>query len=69
MTARLLGAVVWWSTAGRRGALWNGFVPSPSSSSAFVHSEPVLWAFRDGGTRFTDGFTYTPDGSASRRAS
>lgn len=51
--------------------LWNSFVPSPSSSSASVHAEPVLWAFRHGGTRtpFTDGFTFTPEGSARRRAS
>ncbi|MEW2625896.1 hypothetical protein [Streptomyces sp. NPDC048106] len=49
--------------------LWNSFVPSPSSSSVSVHAEPVLWAFRDGGTLFTDGFTFTPEGSACRRAS
>ncbi|MGY5061015.1 hypothetical protein ACWDFR_44425 [Streptomyces sp. 900105755] len=50
--------------------LWNSFVPSPSPSSASVHAEPVLWAFRDGGTLlFTDGFIFTPEGSACRRAS
>ncbi|MFE7531576.1 hypothetical protein ACFU7Y_38595 [Kitasatospora sp. NPDC057542] len=49
--------------------LWNAFAPSPSSSSASVHAEPVLWAFRDGGTLFTDGFTFIPEGSACRRAS
>ncbi|MFI0811851.1 hypothetical protein [Streptomyces echinatus] len=49
--------------------LWNSFAPSPSSSSASVHAEPVLWAFRDGGTLFTDGFTFTPEGSARRRTS
>ncbi|MEV8326648.1 hypothetical protein [Kitasatospora sp. NPDC056731] len=49
--------------------LWNSFATSPSSSSASVHAEPVLWAFRDGGTLFTDGFTFTPEGSARRRAS
>ncbi|MFF4136574.1 hypothetical protein ACFY1B_34700 [Streptomyces mirabilis] len=50
--------------------LGNSFVPSPSPSSASVHAEPVLWAFRDGGTLlFTDGFIFTPEGSACRRAS
>ncbi|MFE9796561.1 hypothetical protein ACFYRL_33065 [Streptomyces goshikiensis] len=49
--------------------LWNSFVPSPSSPSAPVHAEPVLWAFRDGGTLLTDGFSFTPEGSARRRAS
>jgi hypothetical protein len=46
--------------------LWNGFAADPSSSSASVHAEPVLWAFRHGGTLFTDGFTFTPEGSARR---
>ncbi|MFI6084242.1 hypothetical protein ACIBBB_25255 [Streptomyces sp. NPDC051217] len=49
--------------------LWNSFAPSPSSSSGSVHAEPVLWAFRDGGTLFTDGFTFTPEGSARRSPS
>ncbi|MFF9039488.1 hypothetical protein ACF090_28935 [Streptomyces sp. NPDC014892] len=49
--------------------LWNSFAPGPSPSSASVHAEPVLWAFRDGGTLFTDGFTFTPEGSARRRES
>ncbi|MFD9787810.1 hypothetical protein ACFWYX_28200 [[Kitasatospora] papulosa] len=46
--------------------LWNCFAPQPSSSSASVQAEPVLWAFRDGGTLFTDGFTFTPEGTARR---
>ncbi|MFI5823740.1 hypothetical protein ACIA8I_32330 [Streptomyces rishiriensis] len=46
--------------------LWNSFAPGPSSSSASVHAEPVLWAFRDGGTLFTDGFTFTPEGTVRR---
>ncbi|BBB02013.1 hypothetical protein RVR_9696 [Actinacidiphila reveromycinica] len=46
--------------------LWNSFAADPSSSSASVHAEPVLWAFRHGGTLFTDGFTFTPEGSAHR---
>ncbi|MFE2931935.1 hypothetical protein [Streptomyces sp. NPDC059278] len=46
--------------------LWNSFAADSTSSSASVHAEPVLWAFRQGGTLFTDGFTFTPEGSASR---
>jgi hypothetical protein len=44
---------------------WNSFAADPSSTSS-VHAEPVLWAFRRGGTVFTDGFTFTPEGSARR---
>ncbi|MGQ4385176.1 hypothetical protein [Streptomyces sp. SAS_270] len=44
--------------------LWNGFLPSPSPSSSCVHAEPILWAFRAGGTLFMDGFTFTPEGTA-----
>ncbi|MEY7975449.1 hypothetical protein AB8O53_03800 [Streptomyces pilosus] len=46
--------------------LWNSFATDPRSSSVSVHAEPVLWAFRYGGTLFTDGFTFTPEGSARR---
>ncbi|MFD7137286.1 hypothetical protein [Streptomyces sp. NPDC059894] len=49
--------------------LWNSFVPGSSSSAASVHAEPVLWAFRAGGALFTDGFTFTPEGSARRSPS
>ncbi|MEV0680264.1 hypothetical protein AB0I60_27485 [Actinosynnema sp. NPDC050436] len=45
--------------------LWNSVSPMSNSSSA-VHAEPVLWAFREGGTQFPDGFTFTPEGSARR---
>ncbi|MGW1008306.1 hypothetical protein [Streptomyces sp. NPDC002520] len=38
--------------------------------SASVHAEPILWAFRDSDTLlFTDGFIFTSEGSACRRAS
>ncbi|BBC29081.1 hypothetical protein SGFS_003720 [Streptomyces graminofaciens] len=43
--------------------LWNSFT-SPSPSSSCVHAEPILWAFRAGGTLFMDGFTFTPEGTA-----
>ena len=46
--------------------LWNGLSPSPSSPSASVRAEPALWAIRAGGTLFTDGFTFTPEGAARR---
>ncbi|MFI2780180.1 hypothetical protein [Streptomyces sp. ALB3] len=46
--------------------LWNSFAADQSSSLASVHAEPVLWAFRYGGTLFTDSFTFTPEGSARR---
>lgn len=49
--------------------LWNGFARTPGQSSASVHAEPVLWAFRDGGALFRDGFVFTPEGSGHRRAS
>lgn len=49
--------------------LWNDFARTPGQSSGSVHTEPVLWAFRDGGTQFTDGFVFTPEGSARLRAS
>ncbi|MFI1092114.1 hypothetical protein [Streptomyces sp. NPDC020917] len=49
--------------------LWNDFARTPGQSLASVHAEPVLWAFRNGGALFTDGFVFTPEGSARRRAS
>lgn len=49
--------------------LWNDFAQTPGQSLASVHAEPVLWAFRNGGALFTDGFVFTPEGSARRRAS
>ncbi|MFE0463730.1 hypothetical protein ACFW1A_31205 [Kitasatospora sp. NPDC058965] len=45
---------------------WNSFAADPSSPSVSIHAEPVLWAFRHGGTLFTDGFTFTPEGFARR---
>ncbi|WP_329127374.1 hypothetical protein [Streptomyces sp. NBC_01465] len=44
--------------------LWNGLSPSPTSPTACLRTEPVLWAIRAGGTLFTDGFTFTPEGAA-----
>ncbi|MFB8029475.1 MULTISPECIES: hypothetical protein [unclassified Streptomyces] len=46
--------------------LWNGLSPSPGSPAASLRAEPVLWAIRVGGTLFTDGFTFTPEGAARR---
>ncbi|GGT43814.1 hypothetical protein ACFFV7_33245 [Nonomuraea spiralis] len=49
--------------------LWNGFASPPSSESVPVHAEPALLAIRTGGTRFTDGFTFAPEGTSRRQPS
>lgn len=46
--------------------LWNSFATHPSPPLTAFHTEPVLWAFRVGGTEFTEGFTFTPEGTAHR---
>ncbi|HWU05640.1 MAG TPA: hypothetical protein VN520_04445 [Streptomyces sp.] len=44
--------------------LWNSFAAGEGPSSAGVHAEPILWAFRVGDPMFEDGFTFTPAGTA-----
>lgn len=47
--------------------LWNGAEPGATTTWPPDHPEPLLLAARCDGARFTDGFTFTPNG-ATRRA-
>jgi hypothetical protein len=46
--------------------LWNGTQPGKAINWPPEHPEPILLAARHGGTRFIDGFIFTPAGSVRR---